>query len=98
MTSAIARIAIAAPNRGGLRHWLRSFRCMLRWDLVRMRMFLPVLVMVQIFTGAGLVLGFSLLSSNISPDQVLFLGTWIHVLSDPPGLAEVALEIARSAA
>ncbi len=30
--------------------------------------------------------------------QVLFLCTWTHVLGDPPGLAEVALEIARSAA
>lgn len=81
MTSAIARAAIAAPRRGGLEHWFRSFRKLLAWNIVRLRLFLPVLMMVQIFTGAGLVLGFSLLYSNISRDQVLFLGTGAVVIS-----------------
>jgi len=81
MTSTIARAAILAPRRSGLQHWLRSFRNMLVWNLVRLRLFLPTLILVQAFTGAGLVLGFSMLYSSISPAQVLFLGTGAVVIT-----------------
>lgn len=99
MTTTIVRSARAAPRRRGPRHWFRSFGHMIKWNLVRMRLVLPALVMVQVFTSAGLVLGFSLLYSSISPEQALYLGTgavtialvMVGVVTGPQLIAEQRL-------
>ena len=81
MTTAVVRSAIVAPRRQGAGHWFRAFGLMVLWNIVRMRLFLPVLIMVQAFTGVGLVLGFSLLYSDISATQILYLGTGAVVIT-----------------
>jgi ABC-2 type transport system permease protein len=80
--------AVAAPAAGivpdrrrGPGPWFGGFRLMLLWNVVRMRLFLPILVLVQMFAGVGLVLGFSLLYSNITAEQALYLGTGAVVIT-----------------
>ena len=81
MTAIVTHKALVVPRRSGPKHWLRSFRHMTMWNVVRLRLSLPVIVIVQMFTGAGLVLGFSLLYEDISNTQVLYLGTGAVVIS-----------------
>ncbi len=80
-TVAIARAGVVPDRRRGPGHWFAGFRYMLTWNVVRMRLFLPILVLVQAFTGVGLVLGFSLLYSDITAEQALYLGTGAVVIT-----------------
>lgn len=81
MTIAVIDAAIGAPRRSGIGHWMRSYAVMTRWNVVRLRLAIPIIAVVQAFTGAGMVLGISLLFADIAPDQVLFLGTGAVVIS-----------------
>lgn len=81
MTTTVANSTMAAPRRHGSGHWFRSFGHMVKWNLMRMRLVLPGLVLVQVFTSAGLVLGFSLLYADISPEQALYLGTGAVIIA-----------------
>ncbi len=72
--------AVAAPRRGPARWW-EGFGAMLRFHATRMRLLIPVVSLVQAFTGAGMVLGFSLLYRAITPEQVLFLSTGAVVIN-----------------
>ena len=74
--------AIALPaKQSGPGHWVRSFRAMLRWQLTDMRLLVPMIVFVQILSGVGLVLGFSLLMPNMSSDMALYLVTGAVVVT-----------------
>ncbi len=72
---------------------------MVEWDLTRMRLVLPGLVLVQVFTSIGLVLGVSLLYEYIAPRQALYLGTgavaismvMVGVVTGPQMIAEQRL-------
>lgn len=54
---------------------------MLKWEVVGARMFLPLLVTVQILAGAGFVLGFGLLIPNVDHSTALYLATGAVVMS-----------------
>lgn len=75
---AAARSVSAAPAvgvRSGLGYWFTSYRVMLRWEFLSMRLFLPMMVAVQFFIGAGMVVGLGFLFDHIPPQQALYLST-----------------------
>ncbi len=64
-----------------MRHWLRSYRLLLRWNLLRLRAALPLLIVVQTLLGVGIVVGFSFLVPQAGPDTALYLTTGALTLS-----------------
>lgn len=58
-----------------MRHWLRSYMLLLKWNLMRQRYFLPFMAIVQCLLAGGVVLGFSFLVPQTDPVTVLYLAT-----------------------
>jgi ABC-2 type transport system permease protein len=54
---------------------------MLRWEMTNLRMVLPVLFVVQLLMGAGVVIGFGLLFDQVPATQALYLATGATVIS-----------------
>ena len=54
---------------------------MVEWNLTRMRLVLPGLLLVQVLSSIGLVVGLSLLYENTSREQALYLGTGAVAIS-----------------
>lgn len=79
-TEAIAAAGLPA-KRVGPGNWLRAYAAMVRWEFVGSRLFLPLLVIVQILTGAGFVVGFGLLIPDIDRLMALYLSTGAVVMS-----------------
>lgn len=75
MNAATAGAVPLSPRRHGPGFWFRSTARMIEWNLTRMRLVLPGLVLVQVATSIGLVVGLSLLYEHITPQQARFLGT-----------------------
>lgn len=66
--------------RTGPGYWLQSYVLMMRWELLSMRLILPVMVAVQFLIGAGIVVGFGFLFEDISVTQATYLATGGAVL------------------
>jgi ABC-2 type transport system permease protein len=62
-------------------HGLRSYGLLLRWNLLRVRMALPLLVIVSTLLSVGIVIGFSFLVPQASPETALYLTTGALTLS-----------------
>lgn len=78
----VAESSLGLPQkRSGLGHWLAGFRAMLRWEVTNMRLLLPITMMVQLLSGAGLVIGFGLLISDMPQQTALFLSTGAVVIT-----------------
>jgi ABC-2 type transport system permease protein len=60
---------------------LRSFGLLFRWQLLRMRTVLPLLVLIQVALGVGVIYGFAFLVPHISPTVALFFATGAPTLS-----------------
>lgn len=58
-----------------MRRWLRSYRLLMRWTLLRQRSELPLLVVVQTLLGAGVVIGFAFLNPQVDRASALYLST-----------------------
>lgn len=58
-----------------MRHWLRSFALLLRWNLLRVRTDLPIFIVIQTLISAGIVVGFSLLIPQIDAESAVYLTT-----------------------
>lgn len=54
---------------------------MTRWEIVGLRLLLPITVFVQILTGAGFVLGVGLFFESIPPRAALFVSTGVIVVT-----------------
>lgn len=79
---ASVRTPTAAPTvRSGARHWWSGFRAMLAWHLVSLRLWLAVLAVVQVLSGVGFVLGFSLFFEDIPLQAALFVSTGVPVIN-----------------
>lgn len=61
--------------RGGPAYWMASYETLTRWHLASLRMWLMLLTVVQIMTGAGFVLGFALFFDHIPASAALFVST-----------------------
>lgn len=58
-----------------MRHALRSYRLLVRWNLLRMRTTLPLLIVYQTILGAGIVVGLALLVPDPDPTTARYLTT-----------------------
>lgn len=79
MTAAV--IAPAAGVRRGAGRWADSFAAMLRWHLVSLRLWLVLLVVVQVLSGVGFVLGISLFFDRMPASAALFVSTGVPVVN-----------------
>ena len=73
-------VAAAAVRRGPA-HWWRSYLMMTRWEVVGLRLLLPITVFVQLVTGAGFVLGIGLFFDRIPTTAALFVSTGVVVIT-----------------
>lgn len=67
--------------RRGISYWLGSYRTLTRWHLASLRMWLMLLTVVQIMTGAGFVLGIAPLFDHIPASAALFVSTGVPVIN-----------------
>jgi ABC-2 type transport system permease protein len=67
--------------RRGAGEWFRSYRTMTRWEFAGMRMYLPLMVVVQILAGAGFVLGIALFFDHIPTSVALYVSTGVPVIN-----------------
>ena len=75
----------------------RSYALLLRWQFLRTRQVLPMLVAMQTALGIGIVYGFGFLVPHITPTVALFFTTGAPTLSMIlVGLTVVAQETAQS--
>lgn len=75
----------------------RSYRLLLRWQLLRQARLLPLLVGIQIALGLGLIYGFGFLVPQITPQIALYLATGAVTLSVILiGLSVVSQETAQA--
>src|SRR5262245_5044220 len=58
-----------------MRHGLRSYALLLRWNVLRVRTTLPLLIVLQTLLGIGIVIGFSFLVPDVDAATALYLTT-----------------------
>lgn len=80
-TVAVPAWAPSTTLRSGPGYWLTGYRTMLRWHLSSLRMWLLLLVMVQVIIGVGYVLGFALFFDEIPATAALWVSTGTPVLN-----------------
>lgn len=71
----------AITLRRGYPFWLASYRAMVRWHLVGLRLWLSLLAVVQVMAGAGFVLGIGLFFRHIPDSAALFVSTGVPVIN-----------------
>ena len=76
-----AGIAPSTDLRSGAAHWVNGYRTMLRWHLSSMRLWLFLLVMVQVLVGVGYVLGVGLFFDEVPPVAAAYVSTGAPVLN-----------------
>ncbi|MGH9320097.1 MAG: ABC transporter permease [Vicinamibacteria bacterium] len=54
---------------------MTTYLLMVRWELLSLRQMVPIMIIVQLFMGAGTVIGMGFLFEDIGPEQVLYLST-----------------------
>lgn len=62
-------------DAGRMPRWLRSYGLPLRWNLLRSRTVLPLILAIQTLLAAGIVFGFSLLVPELDRTTALYLTT-----------------------
>jgi ABC-2 type transport system permease protein len=67
--------------RGGLAYWMESYRTLTRWHLASLRVWLMLLTVVQIMSGAGFMLGIALFFDHIPASAALFVSTGVPVIN-----------------
>lgn len=77
----VVEIAPQVRLRHGVGEWFRSYRTMTRWELAGMRMYLPLMVVVQALAGAGFVLGIALFFDHIPTSVALYVSTGVPVIN-----------------
>jgi ABC-2 type transport system permease protein len=76
-----AFIPVPSAVRSGPTQWWRGLSAMLRWHLTSMRLFLPVLVVVQMLVAAGFSVGISLFFVDAPHTVGLYLGTGASIIA-----------------
>jgi len=72
--------AVGDELRAGPGYWLRSYLLMVRWELLNLRLQLPIMVALQVFLGAGMAIGFGFLIADASGPATLYLATGATVI------------------
>jgi ABC-2 type transport system permease protein len=73
--------AVATELRSGWAYWRDGYRAMLAWHLAGLRLWLPVLMLVQLLTGIGFVLGFALFFDPMPTSVALYVSTGVPVIN-----------------
>jgi ABC-2 type transport system permease protein len=60
---------------------IRGLALLLRWQFLRQRQFVPLLIMIQIALGVGVIYGFSFLVPHVTPTVALYFATGAPTLS-----------------
>lgn len=83
MATATLAPASAPPSalRSGTTYWAGGYRTMLIWHLTSLRMWLALMMMVQVLIGVGYVLGFALFFDEIPATAALWISTGTPVLN-----------------
>jgi ABC-2 type transport system permease protein len=68
-------------KRQGTGHWVQTYVAMLRWELTNVRLLLPILILGQTISGAGMVFGFGLLIPSVPPRTAAYLVTGAAVIT-----------------
>lgn len=71
----------ATTLRSGPAYWLAGYRTMVRWHLSSMRLWLVLLVMVQVLVGVGYVLGVGLFFDDVPPITAAYVSTGAPVFN-----------------
>src|SRR5919112_6034900 len=80
-----------------MRHFLRSYGLLLRWDLLRRRRVLPMIIVIQLALSVGVVYGLAFLIPDVDPKSALYLSTGAPTLTILVlGLTVVPQEVAQS--
>lgn len=67
--------------KGGLGYAMKSYGLMVQWELQSFSFMLPIMIIVQLFMGAGIVIGFGFLIPNLSSGQAFYLSTGAMVIN-----------------
>lgn len=90
MTTVIDRQAV----RGGASYWIGSYRNMVRFELINLRMFLAIALVIQILTGAGMAYLYGFYMGDVPDLAKLYIVTGIPALALVPiGLVMVPASI-----
>ena len=93
MTTATRIATVAGPGgaasgtapptalRSGAGAWVAGYRAMVRWHLSSMRLWLMLLVMVQMLVGVGYVLGVGLFFADVPPVAAAYVSTGAPVFN-----------------
>ncbi|MGA3184409.1 MAG: ABC transporter permease [Candidatus Dormibacteria bacterium] len=76
--------ALILPPGGverGIGRWGRDYVSMVRWHLASLRMWLMTILVVQVLSGVGFVLGISLFFRHIPESVALFVVTGVPVIN-----------------
>ncbi|WP_102509535.1 ABC transporter permease [Sanguibacter massiliensis] len=68
-------MSVAAPVPSDLRHHAQTIALLVRWQLGRQAMYLPLLVVVQVLMAVATVAGYGLLVGDPDPAAALYLAT-----------------------
>lgn len=61
--------------------WWRSYVTMLRWNLLAMRIWLPMMAVVQLLVGVGFIIGISFLFEDFGQRSALYVSTGAPVMN-----------------
>lgn len=61
--------------------WWRTYSLMVRWELLSLRLMMPLMFVVQLFIGAGTVIGLGFLFDELPRRQALYLSTGGSVIA-----------------
>lgn len=67
-------------RRTAARRW-RDYVSMLRWHLASLRVWLPLLIVLEVAAGVGFILGISLFFEHISASSLLYAATGVPVIN-----------------
>lgn len=80
-----------------MRHFWRSYRLLLTWDLLRRRRILPMIVLIQVALSVGVVYGMGFLLPDIDRKSAVYLSTGAPTLTILIlGLTVVPQEVAQA--
>lgn len=80
----------ASTVERGVRHWLRGFGAMMRFDAIGLRATLPLIAVIQVLMGAGMAIIYGFYFAEIPPTAATFIATGAPTLAIiPVGMALV---------
>lgn len=77
----MAPIALPVGVQRGAGRWWRDYLSMLRWHATSLRVWLPLLIVLEVAAGLGFIFGISLFFKQIPTSSVLYAATGVPVIN-----------------